>query len=315
MDWLFTSIAELEISWWEEWVGAWFFYFSIAFLIFEFIRYIVLKQFKWSLAGDTLTNYLTLAMFIIVNFTLLAGLYVTAYFGASYFAIFDIPVNWATVIVCVILADLAYYWEHRFVHRVNLAWATHSVHHSSPFFNISVAYRFGPLDGLWPMLFHVPLILLGFNPFVVIFAELFVQLFQTVLHTEWIKKFPRLIEAVFNTPSHHRVHHASNEKYLDANYAGIFIVWDRMFGTFVEENEEVVYGLVKPIPEINSPGRMLASPFVAFFHGFWRLGRNVFRAKSLGDAWMYVFGTPEWQPKHKRDPQSSVVADSPPLAR
>ncbi len=151
------------------------------------------------------------------------------------------------------------------MHRVNLLWATHSVHHSSPFFNISVAYRFGPMDGVWPIFFHLPLVFLGFNPFVVFFAEMFVQLFQTALHTEAVKKLPRPFEWIFNTPSHHRVHHASNRKYLDANYAGIFIIWDRLFGTFVKEDEKIVYGLVKPIPEINSPLRFLASPLVAFF--------------------------------------------------
>lgn len=309
MDGLFKTLTDMEVYGWEEWIGTWFFYFSIAFLAFEFIRYMVIKKLKWSLIGDTITNYLTLFMFIAINFILLAGIYLTAYFGASYFAVFDIPVNWATIGICIILADVAYYWEHRFMHRVNLVWATHSVHHSSPFFNISVAYRFGPLDGFWPMFFHVPLVLLGFNPFVVFFAEMFVQLFQTALHTEWIKKFPRPIEWLFNTPSHHRVHHASNQKYLDSNYAGIFIIWDRMFGTFVEEDEKVVYGLVKPIPEINSPGRLLASPFVAFFHGFWRLGKNVVTAKSLGDAWMYLFATPEWQPKPKPEKASPVHAE------
>jgi len=204
-------------------------------------------------------------MFLIVNFTLLTGLYITTYFSVAEFALFEIPVNWASIAICVVLADIAYYWEHRSMHRVNLLWATHSVHHSSPFFNISVAYRFGPMDGVWPIFFHLPLVFLGFNPFVVFFAEMFVQLFQTALHTEAVKKLPRPFEWIFNTPSHHRVHHASNRKYLDANYAGIFIIWDRLFGTFVKEDEKIVYGLVKPIPEINSPLRFLASPLVAFF--------------------------------------------------
>ncbi len=300
MDWLLKTLSETEIYAWEEWIGTWFFYFSIAFLTFELIRYSVLKQMKWSLVGDIITNYLTLFMFLSVNFILLAGLYITAYFTVAEFAVFDIPVNWATVMICIVLADIAYYWEHRCMHRVNFLWATHSVHHSSPFFNISVAYRFGPMDGVWPILFHLPLVLLGFNPFVVFFAEMFVQLYQTALHTESVKKLPKPIEWIFNTPSHHRVHHGSNQKYLDSNYAGLFILWDRLFGTFVEEDEDVVYGLVKPIPQINSPLRFLASPFVAFLHGFWRLGKKVLSAKSLHDAWMYLFGTPEWEPRDAR---------------
>ena len=291
MDFLLKPLGEMEVYGWEEFINNWFFVFALGFLVLEFIRYAVLKKMSWNLIGDTITNYITLAMFVAINLFLLAGFYIFMYFGAAQYAFFDIPINWATVLICVVLADLTYYWEHRFMHRVNIAWATHSAHHSSPHFNISVAYRFGPMDGVWPIFFHLPLVLLGFNPFIVFFAEVFVQVFQTALHTEWVKKLPKPVEAVFNTPSHHRVHHASNEKYLDANYAGIFIIWDRMFGTFVREDEEVIYGLVKPINSIN--------PLVAFFHGFWRTGKNIFTSKSLGDAWMYFAGTPEWQPKDK----------------
>lgn len=283
----------LEVYYWEVFLDNWFFVFAILFLGLEFLRYIFMRAVSWDLIGDTITNFLTLAMFIGVNYVLLGGLYIVAYFGAFEYAFFDIPINWVTILICIILADVAYYWEHRFVHRVNFAWATHSVHHSSPHFNISVAYRFGPMDGVWPIFFHLPLVLLGFNPFIVFFAEKFVQLFQTALHTEWIKKLPKSIEAIFNTPSHHRVHHASNSKYLDANYAGIFIIWDRMFGTFVKEDEKVIYGLVKPINSVN--------PINAFLHGFWRLGKNISNSKSLGEAWMRFAGTPEWRPKHKRE--------------
>ncbi|MDG1707370.1 MAG: sterol desaturase family protein, partial [Emcibacteraceae bacterium] len=116
-----------------------------------------------------------------------------------------------------------------------------------------------------------------------------------------IKKLPRPIEAIMNTPSHHRVHHGSNTKYLDANYAGIFIIWDKMFGTFVAEDEEVVYGLVKPINSV--------TPFIAFFHGFWRLGYNVFTAKGFGNKWMYFFGTPDWTPKDQNEHNDNKITD------
>jgi len=128
------------------------------------VRYIFLGKLKWSLIGDTITNYLTLVMFLIVNFTLLTGLYITAYFSVAEFALFEIPVNWASIAICVVLADIAYYWEHRSMHRVNLLWATHSVHHSSPFFNISVAYRFGPMVGDWPIFFELTRAFVAFNP-------------------------------------------------------------------------------------------------------------------------------------------------------
>ncbi|MEO0439195.1 MAG: sterol desaturase family protein [Pseudomonadota bacterium] len=300
MDWFFTVIDEAEIYSWETWLGDWFFFLSFALLAFELIRYLVLRRFSWSLIGDSLTNYLTLTMFIGVNYVLLAGVYLATYAATAKYALFDIPSNWASVAICLVLADLAYYWEHRFTHRVNLAWATHSVHHSSPHFNISVAYRFGPMDGVWPVFFHLPLVLFGFNPFVVFFAEMLVQLYQTALHTEVIRKLPRPIEFLFNTPSHHRVHHGSNRQYLDANYGGIFIIWDRLFGTCVEEEQEVTYGLVKPIPEINSVGRFVAAPFVAFLHGFWRIALKLGQARNPRELWMSVFGPPEWQSERQR---------------
>ncbi len=155
----------------EAYINDWFFVFALAFLAFEFIRYAIYKRLSWALLGDTVTNYITLAFFIGLTILFLGAFYVSAFYYAYQFAIFDIQINWIMVLICVVLADLAYYWEHRFMHRVNFAWATHTVHHSSPFFNISVAYRFGPMDSFWPVFFHLPLVVLGFNPIVVLFAE------------------------------------------------------------------------------------------------------------------------------------------------
>ncbi|MBO9445540.1 sterol desaturase family protein [Ruegeria sp. R14_0] len=292
MDFLNRHISDFHLSYWETMIDDWFFVFALAFLAFELIRYAVVKKLNWTMVGDTVTNFITLAFFIGITFILLAGFYIGAYVWASQYAVFDIPTTWASFIIVLVLADLAYYWEHRILHRINFLWATHSVHHSSPFFNISVAYRHGPLDGLWPLFFHLPLVLLGFNPFMVLVAELLVQLYQTALHTEVVKKLWRPIEYVFNTPSHHRVHHGSNPKYLDKNYAGILIIWDRMFGTFEEEKEEVVYGLVKPIDSVN--------PFVAFLHGFARLFKDVWNMPGLGNKLGVFFGPPGWQPESAR---------------
>ena len=173
--------------------------------------------------------------------------------------------------------------------RVGIAWASHTVHHSSPNFNISVAYRFGPMDDLWPVFFHIPLVLVGFNPFVVFFAEVFVQLYQTALHTEVIGKLPRPIEGIMNTPSHHRVHHGANDEYIDKNYGGIFIIWDRMFGTFAEEKDEVVYGITKPIDSVN--------PFVVFFHGLTRLWQEVRDTEGLRNKFALLIKPPGWRPE------------------
>ena len=294
MNWLLTPVSAGYLEWLENFINDWFFVFALVFLAFEFIRYAIYKKLSWTLVGDTITNYITLAFFIGLTILFLGAFYVTTFYYAFQFAIFDIEINWMTVLICVVLADLAYYWEHRFMHRVNFAWATHTVHHSSPFFNISVAYRFGPMDSFWPVFFHLPLVILGFNPIVVLFAEIVVQVYQTALHTEAVKKLPRPIEWLMNTPSHHRVHHGSNRKYLDKNYGGIFIIWDRMFGTFEEEQEEVVYGLVTPIESIN--------PFVAFLHGFYRIGRDVWNMPGMKNKLGVLFGPPGWKPKSKRQP-------------
>ena len=216
-------------------------------------------------------------------------LYISTLFYFHRFALFDIGINWATVIVCVVLADFMYYWEHRFSHRVGIAWATHTVHHSSPHFNISVAYRFGPMDALWSMFFYIPLVVVGFNPFLVVFAETIVLLYQTVLHTEVIGKLPKPIEAVMNTPSHHRVHHGKNERYIDKNYAGVFIIWDRLFGTFAEEKERVVYGITEPVNSVN--------PFVVFFHGLTRLWRNIRNTRRFGNKLLLLIRPPGWRPE------------------
>ncbi|WP_305986844.1 sterol desaturase family protein [Roseibium sp. MMSF_3544] len=287
-----TILTPLSPDWLYElqtFIDDWFFVLALGFLAFEFLRYWIFRKLSWTLVGDTLTNYVTLGLFIGITFLVLGAFYVTAFYYVWQFAIFNIEINWVTVLICIVLADLVYYWEHRFLHRVNIGWATHSVHHSSPFFNISVAYRFGPMDSFWPVLFHLPLVLLGFNPIVVLFAEVVVQLYQTALHTEAVRKLPRPVEAIMNTPSHHRVHHGSNPDYLDKNYAGIFIIWDRMFGTFAEEKEKATYGLTQPINSVN--------PLVTFLHGFYRLARDVWKMHGILNKAGVLVNPPGWQPK------------------
>lgn len=275
MDLFHQSFSDFEIYAWEELLGDWFFVASLALLLLEFTRLLLKKALTWKVAGDTVTNFITYATFIGLYYGL-AGAFTVAtfYYFYEHFSLTQIPTTLGSVILCVVLADFVYYWEHRFMHKVGFGWATHTVHHSSPYFNISVAYRFGPLDGLVPVFFHLPLAIAGFNPLVIFLAEAVVQLYQTALHTELVGKLPKPIEAVMNTPSHHRVHHGSNPQYLDKNYAGIFIVWDKLFGTFEEEREKVVYGIIDPIESVN--------PFVVFFHGFTRLAHQVTAAKGLG---------------------------------
>ena len=274
MDFLDRPIPVNRVYDWEILLDEWIFLAASAFLLFELVRYAFRKTLTWTLIGDTLANFATLIAFLLIAYGLLATFYIAAYYHVHYYwRVFDIPTTAWSIALCVVLADLAYYWEHRFTHRVGIGWATHTVHHSSPYFNISVAYRFGPLDGVFPLPFHIPLVIAGFDPLVVFFAEAFVQLYQTLLHTEAIGKLPRPVEAVMNTPSHHRVHHGSNPQYVDKNYGGVFIVWDRLFGTFEEEREKVVYGVLPPLETVN--------PAVIFLHGFARLYRQMRAAGSL----------------------------------
>lgn len=275
-----------EVWWLETWIDDWFLVIAFGLFILELIRYGVKKQLSKNLLGDCVANYVTLGLFlVIVSFVALlyAGVFFYVY---EHFRLFDLAMTPWTILCCIVLADLAYYWEHRFVHKNGFAWASHTVHHSSPHFNISVAYRHGPLDWFFPLFFHLPLAVLGFNPFIIFLSEVIVQVFQTLLHTETVKKFPRPIEAVFNTPSHHRVHHATNKQYLDKNYAGIFIIWDRMFGTFAKEEEQVTYGVY---PRINS-----VNPFKVFVSGYVKLAKELASAPSWSYRWSLLHKPPIW---------------------
>ena len=283
-----TLTAE-DISQWEAWLETWGFLGFTLLFVFEIVRLAIKRQLGWNLIGDAITNFITLGFFLVLTYGLLATAYVSAFYWIYLnHALAEIPVTPLTVVLVVILCDLAYYWEHRFVHRNGLGWLTHTVHHSSPYFNISVAYRFGPLDGFWPFFFHAPLVLVGFDPLLVFAGEAFVQLYQTALHTETVRKLPKQVEWLMNTPSHHRVHHGSNPEYLDKNYAGIFIIWDRLFGTFEEEKTKVIYGLTEPVQSIN--------PFVVFLHGFSRHFKRMASCNGIGESLYSLIAPPEWQP-------------------
>ena len=157
---------------------------------------------------------------------------------AEQFKIFDLPLTITVIIACFILDDLRYYLHHRIAHRCRWPWAMHIIHHSSQRYSLAVALRQG-----WTKHFtgttvlKIPLVLVGFDPILVIFCGALNAVYQFFLHTETVHKLPKWFEAVFNTPSHHRVHHGKNPEYLDSNYAGTFIIWDKIFGTFVPENE------------------------------------------------------------------------------
>ncbi len=170
------------------------------------------------------------------------------------FRFFDLGYSLPIIIAAFLIGDFKYYWKHRFFHRMRWWWMSHVVHHSSEHYNLTTALRQPWTNHIsLHMVIGVPMVLLGFHPLVVVLAGALNLLYQFWIHTELIDKMPKWFEAVMNTPSHHRVHHGRNPQYLDSNYAGVFIIWDKMFGTFVpeDENDPVEYGLVEPLTTYN----------------------------------------------------------------
>lgn len=169
------------------------------------------------------------------------------------FKIFTIPFTWWSWLLILFADDFCYYWAHRIGHESRFFWASHIVHHSSQKYNLSTALRQTWTGGFFTFIFYLALPILGFHP-LMIFTQMSISLlYQYWIHTELIDKMPKWFEAVFNTPSHHRVHHGSNPIYLDRNYAGILIIWDKLFSTFQPElkQEKVIYGLTKNIDTYN----------------------------------------------------------------
>ena len=207
---------------------------------------------------------------------------------AEQFKIFDLPLTLTVILACFILDDLRYYLHHRIAHRCRWPWAMHIIHHSSRRYSLAVALRQG-----WTKHFtgttvlKIPLVLVGFNPILVIFCGALNAVYQFFLHTETVHKLPKWFEAVFNTPSHHRVHHGKNPEYLDSNYAGTLIIWDKIFGTFVPESDNAYpdYGLVKDFETFN--------PFKIFIHEYWGILKDVFGSnRSVKDRLLYIVAPP-----------------------
>ncbi|MDQ2658099.1 MAG: sterol desaturase family protein, partial [Bacteroidota bacterium] len=172
---------------------------------------------------------------------------------AERFAMFSLDnTTWWYWVSLVLLVDFAYYWAHRMSHEVNLFWGGHVVHHQSEEYNLSVALRQSSLQVVWTFAFNLPIAFLGFHTLDFVYIAALNTLYQFWIHTETINRLPRWIEFVFNTPSHHRVHHGRNPKYIDRNHAGSLIIWDRMFGTFQAEEEKPTYGITKPLNSWNA---------------------------------------------------------------
>ena len=219
----------------------------------------------------------------------------------SRFAVADIGWVWLAWPVCFVLDDLAYYWFHRSAHRVRWFWASHVVHHSSQHYNLSTALR-QTWTGFLSLafLFRLPLFLVGFEPAMVFFCAGLNLVYQFWIHTEVVGRLPRAVEAVMNTPSHHRAHHGRNPRYLDTNYAGVFIVWDRLFGTFEAERDDDAprYGLVAQLGDFNV--------VKAAFHEWVGIARDVWTAPGWRAKLGYMLREPGWSHDGSRETSARI---------
>ena len=227
------------------------------------------------------------------------GLYVLLYEKAR---LTTMPDNWLTWTVLFLGIDFFYYWFHRYAHEINFLWGGHVVHHQSEEYNLSVALRQGAFQKFGSFMFYLPLALLGFNPVLFIVISQFQTLYQFWIHTKLIHKMHPVLEYVLNTPSHHRVHHGRNPEYIDKNHGGTLIIWDRMFGTFREEQTEVVYGITQPLNSWN--------PLTAQLSVWKNLFRDVAHAKGLTHKWQMLVKPPGWYPPELGGPKAPPQVDS-----
>lgn len=207
----------------------------------------------------------------------------------EHFAFFTLERTWFYWLMLFLLADMAYYWAHRMSHEINLFWGGHVVHHQSEEYNLSVALRQSSLQVVWTFAFSLPLAFIGFNTFDFALMSAFITLYQFWIHTETINKMG-WFEYIFNTPSHHRVHHGRDPKYIDKNHAGTLIIWDKLFGTFQEEEERPTYGITKPLNSWN--------PIWANISHYIEMSKDIKQIPKWSDRIKYLFKKPGWLPDY-----------------
>ncbi len=270
----------------QEWGTAFddgFFLIGAAILLIEIAKGLFNRSLKGRGFMDMVASISTQIPSVLIEIFVFSFAYAGWALLAENAVPWTLPVTIGTVALTLLACDFIYYWEHRIAHEVRLFWTQHAVHHSSRFMNVSVAIRFGPLEGFLSVLFHTPLVLIGFPPEIVITGILVVLAYQTWIHTELIGKLG-VLDAFLNTPANHRVHHGCDDKYIDKNYGGILIIWDRLFGTYQREEERPVYGLKRDFSSVN--------PFVVWFSELPEFFRELGKAQTLGEGLRYAFGRP-----------------------
>lgn len=227
---------------------------------------------------------------VLLGFTSKFIVFACLYFVYDQLRFFTIPVTWWSFILIFFADDLSYYWFHRISHEKRIFWASHVIHHSSQHYNLSTALRQTWTGGFYSFIFWLWMPLLGFHPEMIILQMAISLLYQFWIHTETIDKMPRWFEMIFNTPSHHRVHHGNNPIYLDRNHAGILIIWDKLFGTFQPELDEVKveYGLTNNIKTFN--------PFIIAIHEWVSMFKDCFVGKkTIYNRLKYLVKPPGWK--------------------
>ncbi len=263
-----------------------FFVFNSTLVLIEII--IDLLSSKKRLWQDTRANIMIFLLGQLMDKLLYGAISLGALFSVATFISYAIPMTWWSWALGLLAADLSYYWMHRTEHKHRILWASHSVHHSSKEYDLSVSLRLSIVEGLFEWIFLLPMILVGFNPLQTIICLIFIVQYQTWIHTKSINKLGWLDE-VFNTPSVHRVHHGSNLQYLDKNFAGILLLWDKLFGTFQREEEDVVFGLTASINTYN--------PLKINFVEYKNIWLDVKQRHGLRDKFSTVFGGLVWKSK------------------
>ncbi len=285
-DWATTDILGISL--------VLFFFLMIGEMVFSRRRNAGAYEFR-----DTATSLFMGLGSLIVD-AIYAGIHLVIVLAVYDVRLFDIGWTWWALILCFFAVDFVYYWGHRLSHEHRLWWASHVVHHSSQHFNGSTALRqsWTGLLGIGFFL-RLPLFFIGFPPAMVVLFIVITAAYQLWVHTEAVKRIGPF-EWILNTASHHRVHHATNPRYLDTNYGGFLIIWDRLFGTFAAEVDEEPcrYGIVSNLGTFNLVR--------VAFHEWAAIGRDLASARSFRDALGFVLGPPGWSPDGSRDTSASI---------
>ena len=265
--------------------------FVLAILIEAlYYRFILSRPYSWTVTGSNLV----VAAGRLATDAATKGAVLFVYLAAYEVRLFDIPMNlWESWVALFFAVEVAYYWLHRYSHEIRWMWAQHSVHHSAQQITLSTAYRLGWTQFVaGPWIFLIPLCWIGFDPRAVMLMYAASLLWQFWLHTEIVGKLGWL-ELIFNTPSNHRVHHAVEPEYLDRNYGGVLIIWDKLWGTYAEERDAapITYGLVHQI-HTNNPVKIAFSEWLEIL-------KDVRSARNWREAFGYMFRAPGWKPDGK----------------